>query len=288
LPVMLLSMLISFGMLWLFATRLAYIALVINGVGFIITLLITGRENKKPIIALVAATLVFIALFPVSPMYENQKKVAENAVKKQENINRLISECEESLKNEDITEDEFRIKRLEGAYTEYLEGLVERFGLEKTVLLYNYSEKASDICDVRLMKNNYNSMLMEENGIGAKLFGIEYAALSAANEVLDAEKDFHGIYYLCGAVGLVLILAFLSYFIFLIAVSLIKKPKAIFNSDSAAFGISLINLLLHVYATAGVLRRPNASFYLSIVLAVVFYLVKINQNSETKGKTHES
>ena len=35
--------------------------------------------------------------------------------------------------------------------------------------------------------------------------------------------------------------------------------------------------LLHAYATAGILRRPNASFYLSVVLAVIFFLVLLRR-----------
>ena len=34
---------------------------------------------------------------------------------------------------------------------------------------------------------------------------------------------------------------------------------------------------MNAYFTAGVLRRPNSSFYLSVVLAVIFYLVCIKK-----------
>ena len=41
--------------------------------------------------------------------------------------------------------------------------------------------------------------------------------------------------------------------------------------------------LLHAYATAGLLRRPNASFYFAAVLAVIFYLVRLRryENDDT-------
>ena len=45
-----------------------------------------------------------------------------------------------------------------------------------------------------------------------------------------------------------------------------------------ATGLALLVLLLllvYSYCTAGVLRRPNASFYLSMVLALVYYLTRI-------------
>lgn len=40
--------------------------------------------------------------------------------------------------------------------------------------------------------------------------------------------------------------------------------------------------MMHAFATAGILRRPNASFYLSVVLAVIYYLVKLRRYEETK------
>ena len=33
--------------------------------------------------------------------------------------------------------------------------------------------------------------------------------------------------------------------------------------------------LIYAYNTAGVLRRPNSSFYLSVLLAVIYYLTTI-------------
>ena len=82
------------GMLFLFATRLTYAAIPLIGLGLILILIITDRKNIKPIIALALVTLTFIALFFVSTMYNNQKRVRENVVKKQEKIELLIDEKE--------------------------------------------------------------------------------------------------------------------------------------------------------------------------------------------------
>ncbi len=47
-----------------------------------------------------------------------------------------------------------------------------------------------------------------------------------------------------------------------------------YTSEAGAWGVALVMAMLHAFATAGILRRPNASFYLSVVLAVIYYLVK--------------
>ena len=51
--------------------------------------------------------------------------------------------------------------------------------------------------------------------------------------------------------------------------------------DAGVFGMSFLIALISAYNTAGLLRRPNASFYLSVVLAVIFYLVKIREYPNT-------
>ena len=97
----------------------------------------------------------------------------------------------------------------------------------------------------------------------------------------DVDNDFHGIYFLYGIVGLILFLAFLAYFLYLVAWALVKDAKKYFTLDAGAFGISLLLALINAYNTAGILRRPNASFYLSVILAVIYYLVKIKKYPET-------
>ena len=96
-------------------------------------------------------------------------------------------------------------------------------------------------------------------------------------ENYDVENDFHGIYVLYGLVGLVLLGAFFLYFLGLILWALLKNAKKYYTTEAGAWGVALVMALLHAFATAGILRRPNASFYLSVVLAVIYYLVLIRR-----------
>ena len=55
---------------------------------------------------------------------------------------------------------------------------------------------------------------------------------------------------------------------------------ALFGRDGGsagfvALGIGLCLCLVYAYFTAGVLRRPNASIYMSVLLAVVYYLTQM-------------
>ena len=51
--------------------------------------------------------------------------------------------------------------------------------------------------------------------------------------------------------------------------------EGICKVEAGAFGIALCLCLVYAYFTAGVLRRPNASIYMSVLLAVVYYLTQM-------------
>jgi len=284
--VLLLHLIPAMAVLYLFATRLTYISLLMIGIGTAITLIITDRKQKKAIAVLCIVTVIFIALLPLSPMYKNQQKVSDNLTKEQAKVDRLIEKYEYKAIKKGFTGKELKIARLEGAYREHLNGLVERFGLEKTVEFYKYTEDASILHHYRTMKLSYNELLMEEYGVSSRFFGLELADLTSAGIIHDVENDFHGIYYLMGAISLILLIVFIAYFILLIIKSLIHDFKNTFTLEAASWGIALISLLLHVYATAGVLRRPNGSFYLSVVLAVVYYLTKLRKSTDDDERTN--
>ncbi|MBQ3184034.1 MAG: O-antigen ligase family protein [Clostridia bacterium] len=263
LPMLLLMLIFSSLILFMYATRLAYISLIMTLAGLVITLLITDRKAVKAIISLVLVCVLFICFVPLSPMEKNQSMVGDNAVKKQTHIDSLVTGEE--------TED------LREAYEFYMGGLVGRFGLEAVAQRYNYSTKASDICDVRRMKNTYCTMLMEEQGVSAMLFGMELSDMTYDGRVHDVENDFHGIFYLTGGVGLLMLALFLFYFVFITFKALLTDFKNIFDLTTAGYGIALIASILHGYATCGVLRRPGSSFYLSAILSAIYFFTKLKK-----------
>ena len=90
----------------------------------------------------------------------------------------------------------------------------------------------------------------------------------------DVENDFHGIFYLCGFVGLVLTILFLGWFLLRIFLALLRDFKHVFSLQAVGCGMALLCCLVHAYCTAGVLRRPNVTFYLAVLLAVSCSLTK--------------
>ena len=70
----------------------------------------------------------------------------------------------------------------------------------------------------------------------------------------------------------------------LVAWALVKDAKKYFTPEAAGFGIAFLLCMAHCYNTAGVLRRPNASVYLSAILAAIYYLVRIRQYPDAERR----
>lgn len=266
---------VGFAELFCFATRLAYMSLFVTAIGTGIIWAITRRGDRKIYIALLLCAAVCAAAFPVSPMHQNQQAVAANAVRKQENIDRLVTQGKAEFGDQGYA-------YLTYAYDEYLGGTVERYGLEATAEMYGYSTKAADITNVRTIKINYCRLMLNTEPLTSRLFGLSYDEMTYHGYCYDVENDFHGITYLYGWAGLACLLAFLGYFLVIIVRALIRNARRYFTVEAGACGVALCTCLAHIYNTAGVLRRPNASFYLCLILAAIWYLIYIRDYDDPK------
>lgn len=280
--------LIGFGMLWLFATRLAYAALLGTACAFGATFLIlrkTRGEGSLPAAAVMAVfILLALALLHVSPMEKNTELVGINAGLKQEDIHSLVEKDDAAALEAGLSGEERLIASLASAYEKYLPGVTGRFGLERTARRYGYSTSVSHLSNTRLQKLSYCRMLLEDMP-ACRFFGLELTQMTHNGEVYDVENDFHGIYYLCGYSGLALMAGFLLFFALRIGRVLILDFRKYFTLENAGYGIALICGIAHACFTAGVLRRPNTTFYLAVILAAVYV---ITDGAAKKGQGNES
>lgn len=268
---------VSYGVLYLFATRLAYFSIFVCAVGLVVVMLMSRCMDKRVAAVLLIGAIVCGVGYPVSPMYRNQLAQQAVARQAQQEADEMISAAEEE-NHTTVQEDPETC--LLPVYEEYVGGLMDRFGVTRVMQEYGYTSDVQDLKDWRRMKIMYCSFLMEESGGASYLFGTELGDMTWDGATYDVENDFHGIFFLYGAVGLALLLLFLLYFVWIIARALITAFSRYMTLEAGAFGVALCTLLVHVYCTAGVLRRPNASFYLSVVLAVIYYFVKIRRETD--------
>ena len=143
--------------------------------------------------------------------------------------------------------------------------------------MYNYSADILDFADVRPKKIAFAEALLDASPVTTRLFGIELSRFTVGENNYDVENDFHGVYYLYGIVGLAAYVLFILYFVGLVIWALFKDAKMYFTPEAAGHGIAFLLCMAHAVFTAGVLRRPNASVYLSAMLAAIYYLVRLKQ-----------
>ena len=276
---------VAFAMLYFFATRLTYAALLGTAVAFFAALLLLKKLQKCPsgraALALLLCAVLAVGLVSFSPMEKNSEMVAANKVLKQADVDALVEADAAAAAAEGLSGDALRLASLRSSYEKYLPGPTGRYGLERTARVYDFSTDVGVIADDRLQKLNYCRMLLEDRPI-SRLFGLELADMTFDGEIYDVENDFHGIYYLCGAVGLGLLLVFLAWFLWRILAALLRNFRGHFTMETVGYGVALICGLAHAYFTAGVLRRPNTTFYLAVILATVWALTRKERTTVTE------
>ena len=268
-----LTAVVGFAELFLFATRLSYLAIfLIAACAILFWTVSRGTAWWKTLLVLLLA-LVCGLCWPVSPMKQNRDRMSENATLKQEQYDALVEQGIEEFGSEG---DEY----LTYVYEYQLPNLVDRFGFEKTVEIYDHTALVSTIGNDRLKKRNYCQLLLNQSPITAKLFGIAYPEMTWNGEVFDVENDLYGILYLYGYAGVLCLLGFLLFFAYQVLKLLRRSPRRCFTPEMGAAAAMIACGMAHAIFTAGLLRRPNASFYLSAALAIVW-----NLTAEVRGPT---
>lgn len=288
LPLFILTAIASCLQLYLLGTRLAYLSIFAALFGLILVAWLCGKAEKKRCIAMAAVALVCVLGFKASPMYDHSQIYNQEMASKQSNLNTMTSMRNIKVDKEGGETEEERdltyLRSYNQIYAYYCSDLVQRFGLEKVMEHTNFSTDVASMTGARKNKIFFCSLLMQEQPFTAEMFGVERAHMEYKGKNYDVENDFHGIYFLYGIVGLVLFLGFLAYFLYLIGWALIKDIRKYFTMEAGTFGIALVLALITAYNTAGILRRPNASFYLSVILAVIYYLVRVKTYSPNASK----
>ena len=281
-PLFCLTAIAGFAQLYFLGTRLAFLTIAVTFLGLVITALLTRNINRKFLFALGIICLVCFAGIRYSPMYQHQMHYATAMTDKQSDSARMIREGTTlpqdftPVKPEDEPEtvDEDTLAMV---YQFYAKALCDRFGTERVMERYHYTRDISVITATRQMKTNYCAMLMEELPPLSRWFGIELSRMTYDGFNYDAENDFHGVYFLYGWFGLGAMLAFLFIFVFWIVRALLRNFRQYFTLEAGGFGMAFLLAMVYAYHTAGLLRRPNASFYLSVILAYIYYLLRLRR-----------
>ena len=280
-PLFCLTAVTVYAQLYFVGTRLAFATIAVTFLGLVLTAFITRNVNRKYLLTLALLGAVCFGCIRLSPMVRHQTEYSASMSAKQDDSARMLREGTTLPQDftpvdpEDVKAQAQDPDALELIYGFYAKGLCDRFGVERVMERYHYTSDVAAITATRQQKIVYCEMLLEELPPLSKWFGIELSRMTYDGFNYDAENDFHGIYFLYGRVGLALMLVFLGYFVFRIAAALVRDFRRCFTLEAGAFGMAFLLAMVYAYHTAGLLRRPNASFYLSVILAYIYYLVQL-------------
>lgn len=290
---MLCAGLICFGMLYSLGTRISFAAIPAIGAALFICLLLSDRRLFPSALSVLLIALLFTALYPLSPMAKSQELTAQNAAVKQERIAAAVAPYgvpADARRTDDP-------RALAAAYRYGLQGLVDRFGLETVREQYDDSLDQSEIFGSRKMKIVFNELLMQENGVPSRLFGLEVSRMRQQtqfydfylddwidmDEVYSVENDFHGLFFSGGLFLLILIGGTLLYIGLQALFVLIRDPKTVFRPEWVGFAGAFCFVLVTSVFTSALLRQTNGLVYVAAVLAGLRHLT-LSRSADKAGR----
>ncbi len=280
------TLVVFLNMFW-FGTRVAYYLIFVTIIGVVFFMIVNKKKNVFQYCFLAGCLVVGLLCYRVSPCYINQNQSSDSMQEWQTKIDSLSgnSKTEEKPAKPTTGSSQKQFHNSREAYMSiynlYNAPLVERFGLDRVAEQYDYSLNATDLIDNRKQKLAYSELVMAEKGTMQHLFGFEYMGYVNGEDIYDPENDFPAIYFSNGIVGITLYLGFLAYFAYLILRRLITDFKHSLTMENGMVALTLIIILGAAQLSGNVLRRPNASIYLSLILAYVFYLCVIKKKEDS-------
>lgn len=286
--IFLLTVVIVFSNLFLFGTRVTYYSIFIVTIAFVILLLWNKERQLFAYLVLVTCAIVCMLAYSKAPCYVQQNKVNVAFQDNDQMIHDIVDsemETEDTESTEEDTQDETEeslLEKYERVYMVFCPDLIERFGVEAVAKKLNYSLDASDMMDNRKLKTTYCSLIMGQQNLLTKLFGYEHLnMIDSDGEIFDPENDFPALFYLYGYIGLALYVMFIAFFVIVGLKNVFSNIKNI-SLEKGALCVSLILMLGCAELSGNVLRRPNVSIYLSVMLAYLF-VICMNEKNNNRG-----
>lgn len=272
-------------------TKACYLAIYVIFTGFALFLiaerLLKGTELKKPVvITLLVLSLLAVVLTPITPMYKVRYAQTSFAQQNQGEVETKLQELGydiDSLTDEEKLNNPEVLRVYEDYYRKMIwcimPNMFDRFTMEEIITAYDFTTDAQTLINVRQIKSTYASLMWEHSDKLTHLFGIDVSDIWLTGSC-DLENDWPAIYYYYGIVGFGAYAAFLLYFAFLILRRLIRNFKTAFTADNFILLITFALLVGLAQFSGSVLRRPNVSVYMSLVLGLIYYQTMVKPVNE--------
>ena len=272
-------------------TKACYFAVYVIFTGFagfmIAEKFIKGTKLKKPVvITLLALSLLAVVLTPYTPMYKVRFAQTSFAELNQSEIDKQLEDMgydPGSITREDILNDPQVHQVYEYYYRKMLWNIMpnmfDRFTIDEIMAEYDFTTDAQTLINVRQLKSAYASMMWKHSDGLTHLFGIDVSDIWLTGSC-DLENDWPAIFYYYGYLGFGAYGAFVAYFALLIIWRLLKNFKTAFTTDNFILLITFALFIGLAQFSGSVLRRPNVSFYMALVLGLIYYQTRVKPVTE--------
>ena len=156
--------------------------------------------------------------------------------------------------------------------------LIDRFSMDRVLMQYRMSTDVAKLIDARVMERNYADMVFQDSDILTKIVGFEVSQMGPEgyDGSYDMENDWHAIFYYYGYLGFALYIGFMLYFLMRILKRFRAGLRGCLSLENFSYLLSLVLIVGLAHFSGATLRRPNVSVWLSLVLALLYYVTEVH------------
>lgn len=273
--------LVAFALI-LNGTKACYYSLFAAFVGFaaylVVDRLIHGGKLRTRVIAVLLLTAVIsAAVYPLTPRYKIELTRQESSARQQDELERILREMGydlDAMTLEEKLADPVIVRVFGDYYYDLIWAIIPdmfaRFDYPEICAKYKFNTNAAQLIDVRRMKTTYAALVWDEKDTLTHIFGYEPSDMWYGAKT-DLENDWPAMYYYYGYLGFGMYMLFLLWVVWLILRRVVRDFKGTVTLENFFL---LLLFFLHVglaQFSGSVIRRPNVSVYMSLVLALIYY-----------------
>ncbi len=260
-------------------TMTCYLSIFLIFLGFALFLplekLVRGASYSRLAVGvLVAAAVVAAVCYPLTPKARVRQSQTDFMEKTQSEFEAELPTAPDRVSPEEILNDPDMHTRYEDFYWKCLwilsPDMFERFDIDEIMAKYGFTADTTILLNTRALKRAYVSLMWDHSDTLTRIFGIDISSAWLKGGV-DLENDWPAIFYYCGYVGFAAYVCLIAYFAFLIARRLLQDLRSAFTADNFIVLLCFALLIGIAQYSGAVLRRPNVSIYLSLILGLIHY-----------------
>lgn len=281
-----LSYISVFFLLYVNATRGAYITLLATFVVMIYILFVQKNKDKFKIGVAIFFFLLSVIGYNFSFTNIRQDNAKINIKEHEDQIDKEEIEMtdEDREKLNDILVEDISSKKKEQIIFlynfYYYRELIDIFGYEKVLNQMEEKLEVEYLIDNRLRKRVYAKIIWDDSDFFTKLVGIDFGQID--KHEMDMENDLTAIFYCYGYLGFAVYMAFILYFIVYGIKRLFKDKRYFTDGEFVILMFSICLLLFGSEYTGAFLRKPNANLYLALIIAILYTKLKKEEKTTLK------